>query len=78
MTDVVVTESGKTVVIDKTTTTVVTSGMIPPISANSIMNSVDVDVTQLQDGGVLVYNIATHKWTATNLFEKQIFEAGQF
>lgn len=78
MTDVVVTDLGKTVVANVQTTQVVTTGLLGPAIASSITNSVDIDTTALQDGGLLVYNSATQKWVATNLLEKQIFEAGQF
>lgn len=87
-TEVVVTQSGDTSVIQEQTINrivtddkparIITSGMMPPPVANSLTNSLDVDVSQLQDGGVLVYNTSTNKWTATNLLDKQIFEAGQF
>lgn len=78
MTQVVVTDSGKTVVANIENTKVVTSGMMPPNMVGSITNSSDINISQLQDGGVLVYNAATNKWVATNLLDKQIFEAGQF
>lgn len=78
MTEVVVTDLGKTVVANVQTTQIVTSGMMPPNMVGNITNSSDVDITGLQDGGMLVYNAATNKWVATNLLEKQIFEAGQF
>jgi len=88
MTDVVVVESNNStvvqrqeiqnVVVDDKKATVVVTGMMPPPATSSIVNSADVDLTQLQDGGVLVYNSSTQKWTATNLLEKQILEAGQF
>jgi phage baseplate assembly protein gpV len=78
MTEIVVTDKNNTVVVDAPVVAVITSGMIQPISASSITNSTDVDMSNLQDGGVLVYDSATQKWTATNKFEKQIFEAGQF
>jgi hypothetical protein len=87
-TEVVVTQSGDTSVIQEQTINrvvtddkparIITSGMLPPAMVSSITGSLDVDITQLQDGGVLVYNTATNKWTATNLLDKQIFEAGQF
>lgn len=86
--EVVVTQSGDTsvvqeqiinrVVTDDKPARIITSGMMPPPAVNSIMASGDVDITNLQDGGVLVYNTSTNKWTATNLLDKQIFEAGQF
>jgi hypothetical protein len=78
MTQVVVTDLGKTVVANVEVTKVVTSGMMPPNMVGTLTNSSDVDVSALQDGGILIYNAATNKWTATNLLEKQIFEAGQF
>ncbi len=88
MTDVVVTESNNStvvqrqqvqnVVVDDKKATIVVTGMMPPPSVSSITNSVDIDLAQLQDGGLLVYNATTQKWTATNKLEKQIFEAGQF
>jgi hypothetical protein len=79
MTQVVVTDKSSTVVVaDPSNTRVITAGLMPPSIVSSITNSVDIDTTQLQDGGVLVYNSTTQKWTATNTFEKQIFEAGQF
>jgi hypothetical protein len=78
MTQVVVTDLGKTVVANVEVTKVITSGMMPPNTVGTITNSSDVDVSALQDGGILIYNAATNKWTATNLLEKQIFEAGQF
>lgn len=88
MTEVVVTQSGQTsvvqdqkvnrVVTEDKPPRVITSGMMPPPAVNNLMTSGDVDVTNLQDGGILVYSASTNKWTATNLLEKQIFEAGQF
>lgn len=87
-TEVIVTQSGDTSVVqaqvinravtDDKPARIITSGMMPPPVANSLTNSLDVDVSQLQDGGVLIYNTQTNKWTATNLLDKQIFEAGQF
>ena len=88
MTDIIVTESNNStvvqkqevhnVVVDDKKATIVVTGMMPPPSTASITNSADIDITGLQDGGMLVYNAATQKWVATNLLEKQIFEAGQF
>lgn len=88
MTDVIVTESNNStvvqsqevhnVVVDEKKATIVVTGMMPPPSTSTISNSADIDISELQDGGVLVYNAATQRWTATNLLEKQIFEAGQF
>ena len=88
MTDIIVTESNNStvvqkqevhnVVVDDKKATVIVTGLMPPPAASSITNSADIDISGLQDGGMLVYNAATQKWIATNLLEKQIFEAGQF
>lgn len=78
MTEVVVTDLGKTVVASVQTTQVITSGMMPANVVGTITNSADIDISGLQDGGTLVYSSATNKWVATNLLDKQIFEAGQF
>lgn len=78
MTEVVVTDLGKTVVASLQTTQIVTSGLMPPAAVASIGASSDVDLTNLKNGGLLVYNSTTQKWVATNLLEQQIFEAGQF
>jgi hypothetical protein len=88
MTDIVVTESNNTavssnvlinqVVTGDNSSTVIVTGIMGPAVTSSISQSNDVDMSQLQDGGVLVYNILTNKWVATNLLDKQIFEAGQF
>lgn len=78
MTEVVVTDLGKTVVANVEVTRVITAGLLPPNLAASISNSTDIDIAQLQDGGILVYDSTAQKWVATNLLDKQIFEAGQF
>lgn len=87
-TEVIVTQSNNTsvvqeqlvnrVVVDDKPARIITSGMMSPPAVNSIAASGDVDLSQLQDGGVLIYNTATNMWKATNLLDKQIFEAGQF
>ena len=38
----------------------------------------DVDTSTLEDGSVLVYNIATEKWESTITLEKQIINGGNF
>ena len=88
MTDIVVTESNNTavssnvsinqVVTGDNSSTVIVTGIMGPAVTSSISQSNDVDMSQLRDGGVLVYNILTNKWVATNSLDKQIFEAGQF
>jgi hypothetical protein len=88
MTDVVVTESNNSAVVQTTQThnlviddkqaTVIVTGMMPPASTSSISNSVDIDTTNLESGSTLVYNASTQQWTATKLLDQQIIESGQF
>lgn len=87
-TEVVVTQSGETsvvqeqvinrVVTDDKPARIITSGMMPPPAVNSITASVDIDVSNLQGGSTLVYNASTQQWTATKLLDQQIIESGQF
>lgn len=74
---VVVTESN-TVTVEVGTPTVVLAGAIGPPGASALADMSDVDVTNLQDGGILIYAQATQRWTATNTLEQQILEGGQF
>lgn len=88
MTEVVVTQSGNTqvvqdqrinrVVTDDKPARVITSGMVPPPMVVNISNSSDIDITNRQEGSLLVYNTVTNKWTATNTLENVIIESGQF
>ena len=38
----------------------------------------DIDLTNLEDGSVLVYSTQSQKWESTRLLEKQTVECGQF
>ena len=88
MTEVVVTQSGNTqvvqdqrinrVVTDDKPARVITSGMVPPPMVVNISNSSDIDITNRQEGSLLVYNTVTNKWTATNTLDNVIIESGQF
>lgn len=59
-------------------TTVVVTGILAPISATTISGSSDVNISQLTNGALLVYqeNIAT--WIATKTLEDQIMNGGFF
>lgn len=43
-----------------------------------LQDLLDVDLSDLEDGSVLVYKQNTAKWTSTRLLEQQYIEAGQF
>lgn len=77
-TEVIVTDSNNTVVVDRQQSNVVLSGMIGPIGVTALSGLTDIDLAQLAAGSVLVYNTGTQKWTATNLLDQQIVESGQF
>lgn len=91
MTDTIITNGNNTTIVTeqpninvvsegtKQPSVVVTGVMGPPGSANVRMNMIrDVDMTQLENGAVLVYNASTSKWYATNLLDHQVIESGQF
>lgn len=44
----------------------------------SIGSFTDIDLTNLQDGSLLIYNIATSKFEASTLLEKQEIDAGNY
>jgi hypothetical protein len=57
---------------------VVVTGVLGPTNSTSISNSVDVDLSALEAGAVLVYVPSTNKWTATTLLDNQVIESGQY
>lgn len=77
-TEVIVTDSNNTVVINTQQPNVIISGMIGPTGVTTFSGLTDIDLTQLAAGSVLVYNPGTQKWTATNMLDQQIVESGQF
>jgi NADPH-dependent curcumin reductase CurA len=77
-TEVIVTETNNTVVINTQQPNVIVSGMIGPTGVTSFSGLTDIDLNQLSAGSVLVYNAGTQKWTATKLLDQQIVESGQF
>lgn len=48
----------------------------PGTSVNEIAEMIDVDLTALQDGCVLVWNATTQKWVAQTLLNKQQIDMG--
>lgn len=49
---------------------------IPTI--NKLQDVGDIDVSNLNDGSVLVYSTNVSKWKSTIILEKQIVECGQY
>ena len=48
------------------------------ISPKNVSELTDLDLSNLQDGSVLVYSINSGKWESTILLEKQTVECGQY
>lgn len=57
---------------------VVVTGMLGIPAARSIGASTDVNISNLEDGSVLVYSADTHMWVATRSLEKQNITGGFF
>lgn len=75
---VVVDNKSTAVVVDRKEPIVVLAGQMGPAGRSELSLMNDVDLSDLRDGGVLIYQQAKHKWTATNTLEKQVLEGGQF
>lgn len=68
-----------TVVQTTDTPTIVVGGIMgPPGPASNLSSSGDVDITNLQDGSTIVWDVASNTWQATTLLEKQVINAGFF
>lgn len=89
MTDTVVAQGLNTVVTTNQTTTtiisedssptIIVTGMMGPAGAASGLNSLpDIDISNLSNGSLFVYNSTTNKWVATTLLSQQSFEGGQY
>ena len=76
-TNTIVTEANNTVIVQNEVNYAIVAGVIGPTS-NSISTMEDVDLTNLADGGLLIYSTSTSKWIAGNLLEKQIIDSGQY
>lgn len=78
MTQVVVTDTGQTVVVQDSKPTTIVTGLMGPRGAATFGELQDIDLAQLGSGSLLVYNTQTQKWTATTLLDQQVVESGQF
>lgn len=57
---------------------VVSVGIQGPAGISDVSSAGDVDITELDNGSILVYKTATNKWTSTTLLNQQNIEAGEF
>lgn len=88
MTDTIITDGNNTVIVtdssaqtivrDVPSTQIVVTGIMGPPGASTFADLKDIDLTGIGPGSILVYNTISEKWTATNLLEQQILEAGQY
>ena len=72
----------ETVVVNQDNAITVVTGLLGPKGNDGIVLNLasvpDVDVSNLQDGSLLVYSSAVSKWQASTTLNNQILEAGQF
>lgn len=73
--EAIITENNNTVVVQNDSTYAIVAGTLGP---NSVATMDDVDLTNLNDGSLLIYSTQTSKWTAGVLLNKQIIESGQY
>lgn len=67
--------------VNQGTSQVVSVGIQGPAGADgitSISQANDVDMTNLVDGSVLVYETGSSKWVSKILLDKQTIDCGQF
>lgn len=61
-----------------TQNTVVSVGVQGPSGVTALNRATDVDLTNLEEGSVLVYKMTTNKWTSTTTLDAQDMEGGEF
>jgi len=77
-TNVIVEKTQETVVIDNDVVTIITSAEQGPPGVTRISQADDVNVSNLENGSVLVYSGSSEKWVATRLLENQSVESGHY
>ena len=63
--------------------TIILSGIMGPKGSDGAVASTmdalsDVDLTNLQEGSLLIYSTSQSKWFSSNVLNNQVLEAGQF
>lgn len=77
-TNVIVEKTQETVVIDNDIVTIISTAEQGPPGVTRISYADDVDITNLENGSVLVYSGSSEKWVATRLLENQSVESGHY
>ena len=75
-TEVIVTEKSNQVVIERKEPQVVVAGLMGPAGITTIQGMTDIDLSNLTDGGLLVYKTLVQKWVATTTLDAQNMEGG--
>lgn len=78
MTQTVVVDTNQTVVVQDSQTTTIVTGIMGPRGTTTVQGLDDIDLSNLQNGSLLVYSTADTKWKATTTLDNQTLEAGQF
>ena len=78
MTQTVVVDTNQTVVVQDSQTKIIVTGIMGPKGTSNIQELDNVDISNLQNGSLLVYSTAATKWKATTTLDNQTLEAGQF
>lgn len=77
-TQTVVQRDTQTIVTDAAQPKTIVTGIMGPAGARTFAEMADVDLSNLPDGSVLVYNQTNQKWASTTLLNKQTVDCGQF
>jgi hypothetical protein len=83
MSDVIVESSTETIVVEtELTTVIITAGEQGPTGPQGLSTNIsgapDVDITDLQDGSLLIYSAQEQKWVANTQLTNQSLESGQY
>jgi hypothetical protein len=79
---IIVDDSSDTILVETpgevTILTAAEQGPPGPAGIENISDAHDIDVTNLENGSVLVYSESIEKWVATRLLENQSVESGHY
>jgi len=89
MTQVIVDQRYDTIIVDDSpnntilvktpeTNLIITAGEQGPPGITYINQASDVNVSNLENGSILVYSESSEKWVATRLLENQSVESGHY
>jgi hypothetical protein len=76
----VIVSSTEVVVVETDTSNTITTGTLLGTGSgtSSISQAIDVDITELTTGSILIYSTTNARWNATLLLQEQTIDCGQF